>query len=116
MRRALFENRSQQRFTEGMPVPPLTGILGSPAREPSRGHRASEIADLVRAQLNLPEDAPLTVSQIACREPGCPPVETVIAMLSTPARRWTIPRPLSHIDDRSVIDLLTHSPHGDSHD
>jgi hypothetical protein len=43
-------------------------------------------------------------------------VETVIAVLAAPRRRWTIHRPLAHIDDGVVTDLLTHNPQGDSHD
>lgn len=98
------------------PAPgPLAGILGATAREPHRGRRATEVADLVRLHLDLP-DAAVTVSQLTCREPGCPPVETVIAVLATPARRWTIHRPLTEIDDALVIDLLAHDPHGDHHD
>ncbi|WP_433555562.1 hypothetical protein ACQPWY_24035 [Pseudonocardia xinjiangensis] len=93
---------------------PLGGIPGGAAREPSRGRRATEIADLVRLQLGLP-DAAVTVSQLACREPGCPPVETVIAVLATPSRRWTIHRPLAEIDDALVSGLLTHDPHGATH-
>jgi hypothetical protein len=97
-------------------LPPLLANLGGAARDPGRGRRATEIADLVRALLKLPEDTPVTVFPLACREPGCPPVETVIAVLAAPRRRWTIHRPLAHIDDGVVTDLLTHNPQGDSHD
>ncbi len=61
-------------------TPLLSGIHGGAAREPGRGRRAAQVADLVRLHLGLP-DAAVTVSQLACREPGCPPVETVIAVL-----------------------------------
>lgn len=95
------------------PSGPLLGIVGAPAREPSRGRRAIALAALVRATLNLPDDVAVTVQQLACREPGCPPVETVLAVLGTPPRRWAIPRPLSDIDDDLVTALLAHDPQGD---
>jgi hypothetical protein len=96
--------------------PPLPLNLGGAPRDPGRGRRATEIADLVRILLQLPADAPVTVFPLACREPGCPPVETVIAVLARPRRRWTIDRPLAQVDDGVVTDLLTHNPQGHSHD
>ena len=99
-----------------MTFPPLPLNLGGAPRDPGRGRRATEIADLVRILLQLPADAPVTVFPLACREPGCPPVETVIAVLAPPRRRWTIHRPLAQIDDGVVTDLLTHNPQGFTHD
>jgi hypothetical protein len=43
--------------------------------------RLQEVKAWVREAWGLPEDAPLMVSELACSEPGCPPVETVIAVL-----------------------------------
>ncbi len=55
----------------------------------------------------------VTVQRLTCPEPGCPPIETVIAVLGTPPRRWTVHRPLTEIDDELVTGLLTHDPQGD---
>jgi len=50
----------------------------------SRGPRSSERANEIRAQvaaaLALNEEATVMVSELACMEEGCPPVETVIAV------------------------------------
>ena len=90
---------------------PLDGLLdGSPPYDPARGRRAGEIAALVRSTLQIPDDVAVTVQQLSCREPGCPPVETVIAVLGTPSRRWTIHRPLAEIDDAAVAGVLAHDP------
>jgi hypothetical protein len=90
---------------------PLDGLLdGSAARDPARGRRAGEIAALVRSTLRLEEVVAVTVQQVRCREPGCPPVETVIAVFGAPPRRWTIHRPLAEIDDATVTDLLARDP------
>jgi nitrate reductase delta subunit len=35
-----------------------------------------------RARFELPDDATVLVSQVACSRPGCPPLETVIAFWS----------------------------------
>lgn len=95
------------------PTAALVDIAGLPVREPGRGRRAVALAALVRTVLDLPDDVVVAVQQLACREPGCPPVETVLAVLGTPPRRWAIRRPLAEIDDDLVADLLTHDPQGD---
>jgi hypothetical protein len=37
-----------------------------------------------RAAWNLPEDVTVMVTELECREPGCPPLETVVAVLRGP--------------------------------
>ena len=100
---------------------PLDGILsgdnavaGAPG--PGRGLQAAHIAQLARTILKLPDDVAVTVQQLTCREPGCPPVETVIAVLAAPRRRWTLHHPLTDIGDEMVTRLLLDNPHGGPHD
>jgi hypothetical protein len=81
-----------------------------------RGQQAAHIAQLVRTILTLPDDVAVTVQQLTCREPGCPPVETVIAVLAAPPRRWALHHPLSAISDEMVTGLLADNPDGGSHD
>lgn len=42
---------------------------------------SSTIKAWVRQQLQLDDDAVVVVAELACHEPGCPPVETVISIL-----------------------------------
>jgi hypothetical protein len=91
-------------------------LLGRSSHDPARARRAAEIAELIRVTLRLPDDVAVTVQQLSCSEPGCPPVETVLAVLATPPCRWTIHRPLAEIDDALVTSRLTHSRLGDVHD
>ena len=79
-------------------------------------HPTGGIGDLVRATLGLPADVAVTVQQLVCREPGCPPIETVIAVLQRPPRRWTLHRPLAEIDNGLVTGLLTNDPYGETHE
>ncbi len=94
----------------------LNQLLGR-SRSPDAGQtaRAGEIADLVRATLGLGEQAAVTVQQLACSEPGCPPIETKLIVLGEgPGRRWTIHAPVSEVDDATVRTLLTDLPEGDN--
>jgi len=41
----------------------------------------------VRDRLNLDEETVVMVSELRCSEPGCPPLETLIAVLDGPGQR-----------------------------
>jgi hypothetical protein len=43
--------------------------------------RIAEIKTNVAAAFNLPDSASILVTELRCTEPGCPPLETVIAIL-----------------------------------
>lgn len=52
---------------------------------------ASAIAALkrwVRDTLVLTDDETVMVTELTCREPGCPPIETVVAVLRGPGHTW----------------------------
>jgi hypothetical protein len=52
-------------------------------------------------------DATIMVSELRCSEPGCPPVETVIAVLDGPgqARQYKIHRPAAAVSRDDVAML-----------
>jgi len=43
--------------------------------------KSSEIKGWVRDLMALPDDTPVTVAELACRDEGCPDIETVIGVL-----------------------------------
>ncbi|WP_309484360.1 hypothetical protein [Streptomyces himalayensis] len=61
----------------------------------------------MRTLLCLDDDTAVMVRQLACTEPGCPPVETIVAVLPMDgaARRWTLHQPA----DRITEDDLRHA-------
>lgn len=70
----------------------------------------------VRETLQLNPDETVVVQQLACAEPGCPPVETVIAVLGTPRRTWKIPTPTAAVSTAELGELLNRHPEGNPHD
>lgn len=50
------------------------------SRGPRSSERANEIKAQIAAELGLDEETIVIVSELACMEEGCPPVETVIAV------------------------------------
>ncbi|MDT7843308.1 hypothetical protein [Streptomyces justiciae] len=68
----------------------------------------------MRVLLDLDDDTAVMVRQLTCTEPGCPPVETVVAVLPMEgeARRWTLHRPAEEItEDDLRAALLADPPH-----
>jgi hypothetical protein len=57
-------------------------------------------------------DTALVVQQLTRTEPGCPPLETVIAVPPSdgPARRWTPHRPADQVTKDDLRVLFTTAP------
>ena len=53
------------------------------------------------------EDTVIMVTELQCREPGCPPLETVIALLHSggPAERLTLHKPLAEVTEHDIRSL-----------
>ncbi|MFI6468987.1 hypothetical protein ACIBL5_01770 [Streptomyces sp. NPDC050516] len=69
----------------------------------------------MRRLLALDEDTAVMIRQLACTEPGCPPLETVVAVLpmAGPARRWTLHRPAGQVTEGDLrAALLTTTREG----
>jgi len=57
------------------------GFRIRPALKRSPEHVAAleRVRDWTRARFKLPEEAAVMVVEVACNQPGCPPLETVVA-------------------------------------
>ena len=66
----------------------------------------------VREHLDLAEDDLLTVAELACHEPDCPPVETVVTLHGSNGLRktWRLHKPLAEIDEGDVVTALREHP------
>ncbi|MEM9004935.1 MAG: hypothetical protein AAGE59_15600 [Cyanobacteria bacterium P01_F01_bin.86] len=56
--------------------------------------------------LKLDPEIGISVSQLKCTEPGCPPIETVINILSQPVQQYKIHKALGDIDLDDLIRLF----------
>ncbi len=54
-------------------------MLGSFCQTPEQALALERISGWTRARFALDAAAPVSVTQIACALPGCPPLETVVA-------------------------------------
>ncbi len=48
--------------------------------------------------LGLDPDIPISISQLQCHEPGCPPLETVIAVMETSRQQYKLHKAAAAID------------------
>ena len=70
-----------------------------------------KVKTLVSEQLDLTEDDLVTVAELACHEPGCPPVETVIAVHAGDGSRrvWKVHKAMADIEEADVQQVLAAS-------
>lgn len=96
-------------------VNPGATSASTPAPRPDPEH-VRALKAVVREALQLDPEASVVVQQLACVEPGCPPVETVIAVLGSPRRTWKIARPAAEVSSVELATLLQNHPEGNPHD
>jgi nitrate reductase delta subunit len=53
-------------------------MLGFIKKSPGHGLALDRIKEWTRARFKLSDDTTILVSEVACRLPGCPPLETVV--------------------------------------
>ena len=59
--------------------------------------------------LSLDASVPVSISQLTCTEPGCSPLETVIAVMTLPPKTYKIHQPAAEIGQVDVEQALTTS-------
>lgn len=72
-------------------------------RTRTSGAEAGRVVALVRHGLRLSESDVVTVAELRCRVPGCPPVETVVLILRGAARyRLRVFRPVTDVAEADL--------------
>ena len=79
------------------------------ARRATPPGRAREVKAWVSEHLGLAEADLVTVAELACHEPGCPPVETVVTVHASGGERrsWHLHKSLAEIDEKDVVTVLS---------
>ncbi|MEM8500291.1 MAG: hypothetical protein AAF542_19915 [Pseudomonadota bacterium] len=74
-------------------------LIGKPSRQ-SNLERIRRIKQSLHSALELPEEATITLNELACLEEGCEPIETVIGLLrpSQSACQYTLHKGVEAID------------------
>ena len=56
----------------------------------------------VYAAFTIPADIPVSISQLACHEPCCPPIETVIAIMTQPPQQYKLHQAVHEIGKQDI--------------
>lgn len=62
-------------------------MLGMTKSSPERTAKVRAIKDWARESLQLSEEVTVMVTELRCTEPGCPPLETIVAVLPPTGER-----------------------------
>ena len=74
--------------------------------------KSTEIRAWVRHLLDLPDGTPVSVVELACRDEGCPDIETVIGIMEAnkPIRTIRVHVALAEVTPNAIAEAV----HGDS--
>ena len=61
-----------------------------------------QIKSWVYQTLQINRETPISINQLRCHEPNCPPTETVIAIMTTPPKQYKIHKSLSKITKADI--------------
>jgi len=56
--------------------------------------------------LKLNQEITVSISQLQCKEPGCPPIETVITVLSQPVQQFKVHKAIAEIEQSDLVQIL----------
>jgi len=70
--------------------------------------KISELKSFVAERLRLPETATVMITELQCSEPGCPPLETVVAVLEAgaPTRQFKVHKAIAEVTEQDLQRLL----------
>ena len=83
-------------------------LIGRSAKKPSL-ERVRRLKQVLREALELPEDVTVTVSELACLEEDCAPVETVFGLLrpDAPQLQHKVHKPTDGVDAQDLVEVCT---------
>ena len=82
------------------------GLFDSAASNKISPTQLKQLKSWVYQTLTLDESIPVSISQLTCTEPGCPPLETVIAVMTQPPQTYKIHRPATEIAESDLVKAL----------
>jgi hypothetical protein len=89
----------------------MTSFVNPLGRQRPNGFsaRVSEIKAWTKEALSLDEEAVVSVNEVACSQPDCPPKQVVVLILcaSAPARKFAVHKPLMETGQEEIIDAIS---------
>ena len=64
--------------------------------------KLQQIKSWTYQNLAIAPEISISISQLQCHEPDCPPIETVIAIMANPPRQYKIHKSASEITEEDI--------------
>jgi len=58
--------------------------------------------------LELDDEIPVSLSQLTCNEPDCPPIETVISVMTYPVQTYKVHKSIAEITYADIYQIIEH--------
>lgn len=71
--------------------------------------RAGRIKEWMTLEFGLEEGTPMSVAELRCSEPGCPPVETNVVILDGQAQQYRLHKPMVEVRYEDIEHLAAGS-------
>jgi len=68
--------------------------------------KVQQLKSWIDKLLKLDQEITISISQLQCKEPGCPPIETVITVLSQPIQQFKVHKAIAEIEQRDLVQVL----------
>ena len=93
-------------------------LIGQSGRKPNLD-KIRHLKQVLRDALDLPEDATITLTELACMEEDCPPVETVFGLLRSdgPQLQHKVHKTTEEVDADDLLEICKAwglGPHADA--
>lgn len=80
--------------------------LFSQSKPKAYPEKLQSLKSLINEIFEIDSEIPVSISQLQCSEPDCPPIETVIAIMTTPAQQYKIHKSVAEIDSSDISALI----------
>jgi hypothetical protein len=64
-----------------------------------------QIKQWIYQALEIDDEISISLSQLQCTEPGCPPIETVINVMTNPVQQYKIHKSIAEIEYTDISSL-----------
>ena len=64
--------------------------------------KVKQVKTWITEILNLDEQVTISLNQLTCREPDCPPIETAIVIVEQPPKQYKIHKSIAEIEQADI--------------
>ncbi|MBI4783727.1 MAG: hypothetical protein HY785_20785 [Oscillatoriophycideae cyanobacterium NC_groundwater_1537_Pr4_S-0.65um_50_18] len=80
--------------------------LSSRSKSKADPNKVAQVKNWVYNRLPISPDTAVSINQLICREPGCPPIETVIAVMSRPPQQFRIYKSIADLNYSDLYNIF----------